>query len=90
MRFKRSRVRQIRNKTSVKKFNKVNETPIKLSTSRKSPSVIKCAVNQKSRVFNQEKEVSYPESSIVKIKALTKGPWGLRNLGNTCHMNAIF
>lgn len=68
----------------------MNETPIKLRTSRKSPSVIKCAVNQKSRVFNQEKEVSYPENSIVKIKALTKGPWGLRNLGNTCHMNATF
>ena len=91
MRFKRSRVRQIRKNTSVKKSSKVSEIPAqsKLSMNRKNPSVRKYAVSQKCEMSTQEKQASYPESNVVKHAVTTKGPRGLRNLEN-CYMHVIF
>ena len=90
MRFKRSRVRQIRKNISVKKSSEVSEisTQSKLSMNRKNPSVRKYAVNQKCEMSTQEKQASYPESN-VKHAVTTKGPRGLRNLEN-CYMHVIF
>ena len=54
----------------------MNETPTqsKINMSRKSPSVMKYVFNQKSQVSNQEKEISHPESNIVKHRAVVKRP----------------
>ena len=49
---------------------------------------MKYAVNQKSKMSNQEKQACYPESNNVKYTVIVKETHGL-NLGNTCHMNAI-
>ena len=89
---KKQSKREIRKKTSVKKSNKVSETRTqsKLSMNRKNPSIRKYAVNQKSEMSIQENQASYPEINVVKQTVTTKGPWGLRNLGNTCYINQIF
>ena len=81
-----------RKRTSVKKSNKVSETPTqsKLSMIRRNPSVRKYAANQKSETSIQEKQASYPEINVVKHTVTTKASWGLRNLGNNCYMDAIF
>ena len=58
--------------------------------SRKNPSVMKYVVTQKSEVSNQEKQACYQEDNNVRHTTVTKGPQELRNLGNTCYMNALF
>ena len=57
---------------------------------RKNPSVRKYAANQESEMSAQGKQASYPEINVVKHTVTTKGLWGLRSVGNTCYMNAIF
>ena len=66
---------ETRKNTSVKKSNKVSETPTKskLSMNRKNPSVRKYAANQKSEMSTQEKQASYPEINVVKHTVTTKG-----------------
>ena len=83
---------ETRKNTSVKKSNKVSETPTqsKLSMIRKSPSVRKYAANKKSEMSMQEKQTSYTEINVVKNIVTTKEPGGLKNLGKTCYMNVIF
>ena len=83
---------ETRKNTSVKKSNQVSETQTQstLNMNRKNPSIRKYAANQESEMSTQEKQASYPEINVVKHTVTTKGPWGLRNAGNTCYMNAIF
>ena len=78
--------------SSVKKSNKVSDSPTqpKLSMNRKSPHVRIYEANQKSEMFTQDKQASYPEINVVKHTVTTKGLLGLRNLGSTCYINAIF
>ena len=66
---------ETRRNASVKKSNKVSETPTqsKLSMNRKNLSVRKYAANQKSEMSAQEKQASYPEVNVVKHTAATKG-----------------
>ena len=68
----------------------MSETQTQLSMNRKNPSLKKYAANQRSEISTQEKQASYPEINIVKHTVTEKGPWGLRNLGNTIYMNLIF
>ena len=81
----------IRKNTSVKKSNKLSETPTQsnLSINRKNPSVVEYAINQKSGMSTQEKQASYPES-FVQYTITKKGPRELRNFVNFCYMNVIF
>ena len=55
----------------------------KLSMNRKNPNVRKYAANEKFVMSAQEKQASYSEINVVKHTVTAKGPWGLRNLGNT-------
>ena len=57
---------------------------------RKKPSVMKYAINQKTEVSNQEKQACYPKSNNVKDRIITKGPLGIRNLGNTCNISVSY
>ena len=50
---------------------------------RKNPNVRKYVANEKFVMSAQEKQASYPEINVVKHTVTAKGPWGLRNLGNT-------
>ena len=84
--------KETRKNSSVKKSNKVSETPpqSKLSMNRKNPSVRKYAASQKSEMSTHEKQASYREINVVRHIVTTEGRRGLRNLGNTCYINSIF
>ena len=55
-----------------------------LTMNTKNPGVMKYASNHRSEMSNQEKQASYTESNIAKLAVVTKGPHGLKTLGNTC------
>ena len=57
---------------------------------RKNPNVRKYAANQKSEMSTQKKQASYQELNVVNHTVTVKVPQGLRNLGNTCYINASF
>ena len=51
---------------------------------------MKHVVSQKTDLINQEKQVCCPGNNNFKHIVVMKGPQGLKNLRNTCYMNAIF